>query len=278
MTFGREIGEAESHQVLDHAFEHSICFFDTASAYGGGSSEQFIGRWIASRKPDERNLTVATKLLPPYDSSRINEVVQQSLENLGLPAIDLLYLHNWDNSALAPGTLEALSILVDSGSVRALGVSNFNQEQLGAALSFQKENGLARFSALQNNFNYAVRDVDAEYRSFCAREEIAVVTYSPLGAGFLTGKHKRRVEVGSRFDIVPGHQDVYFHDECWERLGRLESLAQKSGIPQTKLALAWAMHTEGVDSVLVGGRTTQQIDQSLAAYAFDDFDLLAQLD
>ena len=81
------------------------------------------------------------------------------------------------------------------------------------------------------------------------------MTYSPLGAGFLTGKHQHGVQPGSRFDLVPGHQDVYFHDEAYRRLARLESVAPAPDTRQAHLALAWALHQPGVASVLVGGRT-----------------------
>jgi len=277
VTFGREIDEAAAHVLLDHAYAHGVTFFDTASAYSQGVSESIIGRWMASRRPAAGSVTVATKILPPYEPERIAETVGASLQRLGLAAVDLLYLHRWDATAESPAVLVALDALVRAGKVRALGASNYNLPQLETALALQERHGLARFSVVQNNHNLAVRDASAELRQFCAARKIAIVTYSPLGAGFLTGKHQHGVQPGSRFDLVPGHQDVYFHEQAYRRLARLESVAARTGHSQAHLALAWALHQPGVTSVLVGGRTPAHLDQALAAQAFDDPALFAEL-
>ena len=221
VTFGREIGEAAAHGVLDHAFAREITLFDTAAAYAQGASESIIGRWMASRRPAAGSVTVATKIQPPYEPARLADAVGDSLRRLGLTAIDLLYLHRWDATAESPASLAALDALVRAGKVRALGASNYNRQQLETALALQQRHGLERFSVAQNNQNLAVNDVSAEFREFCAARKIAIVTYSPLGAGFLTGKHRRGVQPGSRFDLVPGHQEVYFHDTAWRRLAQV---------------------------------------------------------
>ncbi|MCX6901383.1 MAG: aldo/keto reductase [Verrucomicrobia bacterium] len=277
VTFGREIDEAAARVLLDHAHALGVTFFDTASAYSQGASESIIGRWMASRRPAARSVTVATKILPPYEPARIAEAVDASLQRLGLAAVDLLYLHRWDATAESPAALAALDALVRSSKVRALGASNYNLPQLETALALQEQHKLERFSVVQNNHNLAVRDMSAELRQFCAVRKIAIVTYSPLGAGFLTGKHQHGVQPGSRFDLVPGHQDVYFHKQAYHRLARLESVAARTGHSQAHLALAWALHQPGVASVLVGGRTPAHLDQALAAQTLDDPALFAEL-
>ena len=277
VTFGREIGEAAAFAMLDHAFAHRVVFFDTAAAYGDGASEHIIGKWLASRGPAPGSVNVATKILPPYEPARIAERVDQSLRHLGVATLDLLYLHRWDATAESSGALAALDALVQSGKVRALGASNFNRAQLATAVELQEQHGFERFRVVQNNHNLAVRDVSADFQQFCAEREIAIVTYSPLGAGFLTGKHQRGVEPGSRFELIPGHQDVYFNEAAWQRLARLEAVAARTGHSQAHLALAWALHQPGVASVLVGGRTPAHIEQALAAQAFDDPEIFAEL-
>jgi len=277
VTFGREIDEIAAHAMLDHALARGVTFFDTASAYSQGASESIIGRWLASRRPAAGTVTIATKFQPPYEPGRLNALVEESLRRLGLASIDLLYLHRWDATAESPAALAGLDALVRAGKVRALGASNFNLRQLETTLALQEEHGFERFSVVQNNHNLAVSDVSAEFREFCAARNIAIVTYSPLGAGFLTGKHRRGVQSGSRFDLVPGHQDVYFHGEAHRQLERLESVAARTGHSQAHLALAWALHQQGVASVLVGGRTPAHLDQALAAQAFDDPELFAEL-
>jgi 1-deoxyxylulose-5-phosphate synthase len=277
VTFGREIDEPAAHVLLDHAVANGIRFFDTAVAYAQGASESIIGRWLASLRPAPGTVTVATKILPPYEPERLANIVDASMQRLGVPAIDLLYLHRWDATAESPASLAALDSLVRSGRVRALGVSNYSREQLETALALQERHGWERFSVVQNNHNLAVSDVSADLRSFCAARQIAIVTYSPLGAGFLTGKHRRGVPAGTRFDLVPGHQDVYFHDKAWRRLARLESVAARTGHTPSHLALAWALHQPGIASVLVGGRSPAHLDQALAAQFFDDPATLAAL-
>ena len=110
VTFGREIDEAAAHVLLDYAYARGIIFFDTASAYSQGASESILGRWIASRRPAAGSITVATKLLPPYDPERITETVDASLQRLGLAVIDLFYLHRWDATAESPAALALRSM------------------------------------------------------------------------------------------------------------------------------------------------------------------------
>lgn len=258
VTFGREIDEAASFALLDHAFARGVTHFDTAAAYGGGASETILGKWLASRKPE--GITVATKILPPYD--RID--ITPSVRRLGVDQIDLLYLHQWHDTALQAGAaLEKLP-------VKRFGASNVTLDQLRALGT--------RFRVIQNNHNLAVSDVTDTMRDYCATNATAIVTYSPLGAGFLTGKHQNGVQAGSRFEIVPGHQNVYFHDAAYQRLARLEAVAQRAGHSQAHLALAWAFHQPGIDTVLVGGRTPAHLDQAFAALAFDDATLLTELE
>jgi aryl-alcohol dehydrogenase-like predicted oxidoreductase len=147
--------------------------------------------------------------------------VAASAQRLGVAVIDVLYLHKWDPGAETPAAWQALDRLVKSGRVRALGVSNFTTPQLRAALALQREHGLQPLRVLQNNNNLAVRDVDAPLVELCASHQVAIITYSPLGGGFLTGKHRGGVEPGSRFDVAPGHQGVYFHPLQERRLARL---------------------------------------------------------
>lgn len=274
VTFGREIDEAASFALMDHAHASGVIFFDTASAYGAGASERIVGAWLASRWPE--SLVVATKILPPFTREKISADVDESLQRLGADALDLLYLHRWDAS-LSLESLASLDVLVRTGKVRALGASNFNATQLANAIRLQSAGGLTPFSVVQNNHNLAVSDLTPEFRAVCAKHAFTVVTYSPLGAGFLTGKHQRGVQPGSRFALVPGHQEVYFHEDARRRLARLESVAVRTDHTQAHLALAWALHQPGVTSVLVGGRTPAHLDQALAAQTFDDPAIFAEL-
>lgn len=276
VTFGREIDEVASFAMMDHAYARGIRMFDTAAAYGGGASERIVGRWLKSRRPGD--VILATKMLSPYEPSRIAASVSESLGRLQMEQIDLLYLHQWHASAITIEALAAFDALIRSGRVCALGASNFTHAQLVELLRVQHEHQFTPVRALQNNHNFAVRDVTDETRTLCAEQDIAVITYSPLGAGFLTGKHQPGVQTGSRFDVIPGHQNVYFHDESHRRLARLEAVAKQTGHSQVRLALAWALHQPGVASVLVGGRRLEHLDQAFDALAFGDAEAWRALD
>jgi len=262
---------------MDRARERGVMMFDTAATYTAGASETIMGQWLADRRPDRASLIVATKIYPPYTPAEIDAATAVSAKRLGVDVIDVLYLHKWDAAVTTLETLRALDALVRSGRVRALGASNFNAQQLGDALAAQAAHGLERFRLLQNNNNLAVRDVNEALVSLARDYGVAIVTYSPIAAGFLTGKHRTGVVPGSRFDMAPGHQPIYFAPEPQRRLAQLEALSSLSGQPMANLALAWALNRPGVSTVLIGGRGPHYVDQAFAALAIDDPGLLAAL-
>jgi aryl-alcohol dehydrogenase-like predicted oxidoreductase len=276
-TFGREVDEATAHALMDYSYGRKVSHFDTAATYTAGASEQIVGRWLASRRPAAGTLTVATKLYPPFEPEPIDRGVAASARRLGVETIDLLYLHKWDAGAETPAALRALDGLVKSGRVRSLGVSNFNAAQLRRVLTLQRELGLTPFKALQNCNNLAIRDVDVGIQELGREFDLAIITYSPRGAGFLTGKHRNGVEKGSRFDVAPGHQSDYFQDTPRRRLEKLAAVSARTGLSMPHLALAWAVHFPGVSSVLIGGRVPAQIDEAFAAVAFNDPALFVEL-
>lgn len=277
-TFGREIDQTDAHTLMDHAVARGMTHFDTAAGYSAGGSETIVGNWLASRQPAPRSLMVATKIRPPYTPQEIGRAVATSAARLGVETIDVLYLHKWDASVETPDTLAALDHLVHSRRVRALGASNFTASQLATALRLQSALGLASFRFVQNNHNLAVRDIDDELRTLCRSHRVDIVAYSPLGAGYLTGKHRTGVQPGSRFAIIPGHQDIYFQPLAEGRLGHLAELSTRTGKTMAHLALVWALHQPGIASVLIGGRTAAHLDQAFTALADDDSRLLTALD
>jgi aryl-alcohol dehydrogenase-like predicted oxidoreductase len=277
-TFGREIGEADAFALMDHARARGVTHFDTASAYSKGESERIVGAWLASRRPKAGSLLIGTKIWPPYSAAAVQDSVEQSLRRLGLESIDLFYFHKWDEGSSDPAVLAAVERLVREGKLRALGASNYNADQLEQILRMQDEAGYARFQVLQNNNNYAIRHIDERLRQLCAREKIDMITFSPLGAGFLTGKHRKGVEPGSRFELVKNNPKNYFTDENWRRLDRLEEVAAEAGVSPIVLAMAWALHQPGITSVLVGGRRPAQLDQAFDGLAVDRPEIWRELE
>lgn len=264
-TFGRESDASIAHRLLDHGYANGIRHLDTAAAYSNGSAETILGDWLRTRPGLRAGLTVATKILPPYSAANIEASITASLGRLGLESIDVLYLHRWDPTADHPSVRAALDALVQRGLAGALGISNCPIEKLQTTLGQQQAEGRKRFTWLQNNQNFAVREAPEAFRRFCTGQGINVVTFSPLGAGFLTGKHDVGVVPGSRFSVAPAHQDIYFNAPSQRRLEVLVTTAREFGLPQESLALAWALRRSNTRLVLIGGRELAQIDQAFAA-------------
>lgn len=268
VTFGREIGEAAAAAVMDRALELGITLFDTAEAYAGGSSEEIIGRWMAERGVRER-IVLATKVRPPLGRDRILASAETSLRRLKTETIDLFMLHSWDANAPLDETLAALDTLVRQGKARAIGCSNLAAWQLCKALWRQDVRGWARMEAVQPNYNLLVRDIERELLPLCADQQVGVISYSPLGGGFFSGKYQSgsAAPAGSRLDVVPGMQPIYLHAAGFRILEGLQRKAAELGTTTTLLALAWTLTHPGITSVLIGARTPAQVDQALAAEA-----------
>jgi len=268
VTFGREIGRDESFLVLDRALERGITLYDTAEAYGEGSSEEVLGAWIADRGVRDR-IVLATKVHGTLTRERVICSAQESLRRLRTDHIDLFQVHNWDAATPLEETLSGLDTLMRRGQVRWIGCSNLAAWQVCKSLWRQDVLGLARLESVQPIYNLVHRDIEEELLPLCADQQLGVMTYSPLGAGFLSGKYRRGEAVpgGSRFDIKPGHQSIYFTDSGFRIMEGLRALAVEAGVPMPALALAWVMKRAGITSVLIGARSVGQVDQAFEAEA-----------
>lgn len=266
VTFSRESDEATSFAIMDHAVELGINLFDTAEAYNKGGSETVVGNWIkTSGKRDK--IVLATKIVPPLDGKRVLATAEDSLRRLQTDVIDLYQLHAFDKNTPIEATLEALNTLVQQGKVRYIGCSNFAAWQLCKALWKADLHAWPRLESVQPNYNLAIRDIEAELLPFCADQQIGVITYSPLGAGFLTGKYSKSwtAPAGTRFERIPDHWKVYENAISMDRMEKLRVKAQETGISMIHLALSWVIGQPGITSVLVGGRDATQIDQAFEA-------------
>jgi aryl-alcohol dehydrogenase-like predicted oxidoreductase len=280
VTFGREIDRDTSFAVMDHALERGINLFDSAAAYAAGASEKVVGEWLKDRGVRD-DMVLATKVNGRLTRGHVTRSAEESLRRLQTERIDLFQLHSWDGDTPLEETLEALSSLVDQGKVRAIGCSNWSARQLGEALSLSEEGGFARVESVQPPYNLVQREIESGLLPLCREQGMATICYSPLAAGFLTGKYRRDQHVpgGTRFDIIPGHQDIYFNDRGFGMVERLEQAAKQSGLSMVQLALGWVLSRSGVTSVLIGARNTGQVDQAFEAAQADlGEELLASLD
>ena len=266
VTFGREIDAEESFSVIDYAMDRSINLIDTAEVYSAGGSETVLGQWL-SRSSNRQKVVLGTKIAPPLGRERVLQVAEDSLRRLQTDVIDLYQLHAYDASVPFEETLGALNTLVEQGKVRYLGCSNFDAWQICKALWIADVNDWAPMVSVQPNYNVAIRDIEAELLPFCADQNIGVTSYSPLGAGFLTGKYTKTwtAPKGTRFDVMPDHWDIYENDTSMRRMEGLRAMAAETGISMVQLALAWAIGQPGITSVLIGCRTLSHVDQAFNA-------------
>lgn len=266
VTFGREIDAETSFSVLDHAMDRDINLVDTAEVYSAGGSEEVLGQWLA-RSSNRQKVVLATKIAPPLGRERVLQFAEDSLRRLQTDVIDLYQLHAYDDGTPFEETLGALDTLVEQGKVRYVGCSNFTSWQLCKALWYADVNGWAPMVSVQPNYNVAIRDIEAEVLPLCADQDIGVISYSPLGAGFLTGKYFKTwtAPKGTRFDVMPDHWEIYENTVSMRRMEGLREVAAETGISMVQLALAWAIGQPGITSVLIGCRTLSHVDQAFQA-------------
>jgi 1-deoxyxylulose-5-phosphate synthase len=281
-TFGREIDEPASFALMDYAVSHGISLFDTAEAYGGGqareyrrtqlqvddarevsgeyhSSEKIIGRWLrATSMRDE--IFLVSKVTTNFSREHVREALEASLERLHTDRLDLYLFHSFDRNTPLEEALEAMDEMKRSGLTRFIGCSNFSGAQTRASAP--------RLDAVETVYNFANRNAEEDLLPFCAQENLGLLAYSPLAAGFLTGKYsgdRSAIPVGSRFDVIPGHADVYFNEKSFDALARLRAMEEETGIPAVRLAIAWVLAHPAVSSVLCGARTISHLENALAA-------------
>ena len=290
VTFGREIDEDTSYQMLDYAVEQGINWVDTAEAYGGGnarayrrnfmnvederetsgemgSSEKVLGRWLQTRGC-RAQVIICTKVSSGNSPENIKRALQDSLQSLQTDYIDIYKLHGPDPEVPIGETLAVLHEQVDQGVVKSIGCSNFSGAQLRQALDVSAANDWPRFEITQPAYNLATPDAQEDVFPLCHEEEIAVTPFSPLGAGFLAGKYspgQEQFPQGSRFDVIPAHADDYFSERNFRVVEQLRRKSEETGESMVRLAMAWAMTHPDVTSVLVGTRKKDHIDNALEA-------------
>ncbi len=277
MTFGVETAEPDARRQLDTFVASGGTFIDTADVYGNGESERIIGRWAADRG-DVDDLIVATKgrFAPPagsHGASRrsLRRSVDASLERLGLDAIDVYFVHGWDEHTPVVETLDTLTSLVRAGKIHHIAWSNVTGWQLQQIITTASLGGFVSPVAVQPQYNLLDRGIELEVMPCCLGAGLALVPWSPLGGGWLTGKYERdRRPVGdTRLGEDPDRgveaYDVRNNDRTWRILDEVTAIARSHDRPVGHVAIAWLLQRPGVASVLLGARTIEQLEDNLAA-------------
>jgi aryl-alcohol dehydrogenase-like predicted oxidoreductase len=262
-NFGRRVDLEGTRRVVDAALEEGVTFLDTADIYGGaGASEELLGQVLEGRRD---RVVLATKFgMDMGDSAEargsaayVRQAVEGSLRRLRTEHIDLYWYHQPDGVTPIEETLGALDELVRAGTVRAIGCSNFDTAQLEEADAAARENGLAHFVAVQNEYSLLRREIEREVVPAAQRLGLSVVPYFPLASGLLTGKYRRGEDApdGTRL----AGRDQLAGDEEWATIEALARFAEERGLSMLDVAIGGLAAQPAVASVIAGATKPEQV-------------------
>jgi len=274
--FGMGETEAQAAELLDRAWAAGINLLDTADAYGGGRSEQFLGNWLKAKGPAVRDqLVLSSKVYNPVGPgpnqrglSRVHILrqIDASLTRLATDRLDLYLIHEVDPETPLEETLRALDDAVRAGKILYIGASNIEAWRMAVARGLSDLHRLARFEWVQNSYSLLDRSAEREMLPLCANQHIGFTAFSPLSGGWLTGKYRStQYPDGSRMTLRP---EPYHHlatDRVFNGLERLADAARARGVSMDALALAWVLHHPQVDAAILGPRTPAHLDSALKA-------------
>src|ERR687883_2120529 len=278
MMFGGRTDEAASLDIIDRAIDSGINFIDTANVYSRGASEEVVGKALKRNGKRER-VVLATKVHGRMDDEDPNaagnhrrHVIEQceaSLRRLQTDHIDLYQIHRPDSEVPIDETLRALDDLIRAGKVRYAGTSTYAAWQLVESLWAARELGLNRFVSEQPPYHLLDRRIERELVPFAQTYGVALIPWSPLAGGFLTGNYSRdesRSPSDSRYGIEPRRMGRnHFTDEAFDVLEAVQAIAGEKGCTPGQVALAWCKDQPGVTSPIIGPRTMEQLEDNLGA-------------
>lgn len=281
MTYGSKkwrewvLDEDESRPFLRRALDLGINFFDTADMYSVGVSEEIVGRALKDFGPGRDRIVIATKVYQAMGSDpnqcglsrkHIRHAAENSLRRLGTDYIDLYQIHRFDYDTPIEETLEALDDLVRAGKVLYIGASSMFAWQLMKMLSTSDSLGLSRFVTMQNHYNLVYREEEREVLPLCQSEGLGVIPWSPLARGFLAGGRKKDgygETTRAKTDNLA--QNYYYEDADFAVVDAVTAIANRRGVPNAQVALAWLLHKPGVVAPIVGASKMPQLEDAVKA-------------
>jgi aryl-alcohol dehydrogenase-like predicted oxidoreductase len=281
MTFGVETDEPAAHEQLDRFAEAGGTFVDTADVYGGGRSEEIIGRWFASRPAGiTEPMVLATKGRFPLDdfpngdglsARHLTRALDASLRRLGRDAVDLYQVHAFDPWTPLEETLSTLDGFVRAGKIGYYGLSNFTGWQLTKAVHLARALNVAGPVTLQPQYSLLVREIEWEIVPAALDAGLGLLPWSPLGGGWLSGKYRRdqrpagATRLGEDPDRGMEAYDRRGQGRTWDVIEATEKVAGERGVSMAEVALAWLNGRPGVTATILGARTTAQLETNLRA-------------
>jgi aryl-alcohol dehydrogenase-like predicted oxidoreductase len=274
--------DEEGRRVFDAAVDAGVNLVDTANVYGEGRSEVLTGEWIRGKRD---KVLLATKcrfpvvtpdFVPgPHDSGlsrkHILEACEASLKRLGTDVIDLYQVHLQDTTVPIEESLRALDDLVTQGKIRYFGCSNYTGYRLVESLWAADKRNTHRYEAVQLQWSLAVRDAEREVVPACRAFGLGVLVWSPLAAGFLTGKYKKdqAPPAGTRLETWKDSYKQFASDRLWNVVDVLGKVAARRETTHAAVALAWLLARPEVSTVIMGARSVEQLNANLAALAVE---------
>jgi len=281
MQFGWTADEPASQKILSASLDAGINFIDTANVYSkwvegnpGGVSETIIGNWMKASSIPREKVVLATKVRGKMGDDpnseglsrkHILKAVEDSLRRLQTDYIDLYQTHFMDENTPMEVTLSTLDDLIHQGKVRYAGCSNYPAWRLMEALWVSDVKHIHRFETLQPHYNLVHRqEFEEQSQDVCCKYGLGVIPYSPLAAGFLTGKYRKdRNNPGSP---RAGRAKKYFNNQNWDLLDVMDILGKDlGGCSVSQLALAWLLANPVITSPIIGPRSLEQLEDNLAA-------------
>lgn len=264
--------EETSREIIKRALELGINFFDTANAYAGGTSEEFLGRALRDYA-NRDEVVIATKVYfrmhegpngAGLSRKAIMSEIDKSLQRLGTDYVDLYQIHRWDYSTQIEETMEALHDVVKSGKARYIGASAMYAWQFLKALYVSERNGWTRFVSMQNHLNLIYREEEREMLPLCKEERIGILPYSPLASGRLT---RDRADQTLRSETDHEQRTKYeaMADADEVIVERVAELAAKRLVPRSHIVLAWLLQKHSVTAPVVGATKTSHIEEAVDA-------------
>jgi aryl-alcohol dehydrogenase-like predicted oxidoreductase len=272
MSFGGEADKESSKAMFNRCREVGINFFDTADIYSNGRSEEILGECISDCRDE---IVLSTKVFGATGKDindeglsrrHIIQAVENSLKRLRTDRIDFYFLHKFDSNTPIEETLYALDHLQRQGKILYPAVSNWAAWQIATALGISAKESLARFECVQPMYNLVKRQVEVEILPLAQAKNLGVLTYSPLGAGLLTGKYTNNKKIADgRIANNERYKQRYGEESYYEVADKFVLYAEKKGYHPVSLAVAWVMSHPDVTAPLIGARNLEQLEDSLAA-------------
>lgn len=268
MAWGDNPPDEQVIEAMQAGFEAGINWVDTAEVYGGGKSEEVVGRAVEGRD----DVMVFTKVAPEpagtgFKAAQVRAACEKSLERLGRDRIDLFQLHWRTSDVPLEETWEAMAGLAEEGLVAHVGVSNFDRELI------EKCESIRHVDSLQPQFSMLWQEGRGDLFPFCKENGTGILAYGPLAYGLLTGRIDEDTEFGED-DWRGGGHGIRYYDHLFApdvlpkrvaQVKALEPIADRLDISLPRLALAWVVHQEGVTGAIAGSRSPEHVAENALA-------------